>query len=548
MLSILVLLGGCSSTPPAPGVEPTEATDSGLETQFLPGDYGSFMLLTNETTGVSQAAAIGVGTSPGIATLALCRAFGEPCLPEPAAFDGDFVPLNGNLNLGPYDTRYLGQTVSFGDSELPLVEDPETQELWYADSMLASVPENRWIGLTWAGAWPPYSSEQDLFVGSHIQSVDPRSGSEVQMTNRDALIIEWVPTGAEYVTLDVVHDSAIPVFSRQYRLKDDGLFALGGLPSPGFEAEIDLNLRRWYRSEIVEFGHVVDLIAVSESPFRARYLEVGARDEARAAADCEFAGGLAPLAAGDHWVDLADATNDVSLSCPVEQVGRDVVQRIEVPPRARLTVEATAYGDSAVLTLTEAPLDGSCGPCVATSNVGGLNAPEFAEYFNFSDRTQSIYLITDTEGLAEPSHLTIDVTLDVLPAPELFDTCQSIDSGALLTPGNYYAAFTAYAGDLNPGGGGCTGAAAPGGEAMAPVVVPAGATLSVSVEAPGSNPSLYLLSNCNDAFTCVSGADLSINATEALTYTNLSPKDETLYLVMDSQNGLTPFFLNVALF
>ena len=98
--------------------------------------------------------------------------------------------------------------------------------------------------------------------------------------------------------------------------------------------------------------------------------------------------------------------------------------------------------------------------------------------------------------------------------------------------------------DLNPGAGGCTCKSAPGADVIAPITISAGMTLTLGIDMPGADPALYLIEDCTDESTCVAGVDTGGDADEGLAYQNLGP-DQTLYLVIDTADGLQPYFLSV---
>ncbi len=130
----------------------------------------------------------------------------------------------------------------------------------------------------------------------------------------------------------------------------------------------------------------------------------------------------------------------------------------------------------------------------------------------------------------------------------MVDTCAEAEPAYSTFPGSYYAEFTAFTDDLNPGLGGCTARSTPGPESMMPIDVGPGQTLTVNVEMAGADPSIYLLYNCNDAFSCPVGADLSQGPMESLAYQNTSSSVERLYIVVDSQTGLQPYFMGIDIY
>ncbi|MEN0061833.1 MAG: hypothetical protein AAGA48_06750 [Myxococcota bacterium] len=557
MFLMLHTLLACTSSDPdeptGPAIETADTAES-LDTGWSPGDFGAFMFWRNMNNGSAGAAAVAVQTTPGFVNLPQCLT--DPnrdttCLPQLPKAEGTFIDFDpdARVNLELLRTRYLGPEVNFGALSIPFSQDEDTQAVFYRDpgTAQAGTFSGQQVGVAWEnGFWPDYVSPDLLNISPPIEIISPAAGSFTRFTNDEQFIIEWVPTGESIITLEATSRFG---FSRIFRLKDDGLFALDvdSLPWTSLVQDVEFSLKRWNRSEFRRFGHVVDVTAMSEVNFSGQFLNVGAREQLSPANTCQPAEGLLSLPEGGWWSTFDGLSNGVSI-CGAG--GADAIYRVDMPPRSLMTVEYTAYGEDGVLGLsTTCPTTANA--CEDFSDVFnantmpiGLNQPEFVEYFNISDRTESVYVLADTRGGGEPNFYTMDVVIDVLGAPTMFNTCGDVQPGNSLQPGVYFVQFTAYSNDLNPGGGGCTNAAAPGGESLVPITVPSGATLTVGIDMPDGDPSIYLLSNCNDAFQCEAGSDNSLANEETLSYTNSGP-DQDLFLVIDTKTGQQPYFLSV---
>ncbi len=293
-------------------------------------------------------------------------------------------------------------------------------------------------------------------------------------------------------------------------------------------------------------GHVVDLITSSDAVFTGEYVNIGNREYLYAADRCGEAGGLDALQSGGWWGRLGDFSNDLDPNNGClgfgDARGSDAIHRVEVAPKELLSVDYNVYEESAsVYLVTDCSDDDTC--FTGADFDDQPNGHEYINYFNPSDDTRTVYLIADSSVFTD-SVYTLDVTLNPLFPPEMYNTCAEAEAAYLSPPGSYYQEFTAYTDTLNPGIGGCAGASSPGPDSIMPFEVPAATTVNISVNMPGGDPVIYLLYNCNDAFSCPVGADDSLDATEEISYT-AGGTNERVYVVVDSKTGQRPYFLSV---
>ena len=127
----------------------------------------------------------------------------------------------------------------------------------------------------------------------------------------------------------------------------------------------------------------------------------------------------------------------------------------------------------------------------------------------------------------------------------MYGDCGSAQNAPLTFPGSYYAEFTSFLDGSNPGPSGCTGSDLPGPDAVTPIEVPAGHTVTVDVEMPGADPALYFLFECDDALSCPSGSDVP-GSSESVSYTNQSSSPERIYVVVDTAgDALTAYRMDI---
>ncbi|MEM6931350.1 MAG: hypothetical protein AAF602_30750, partial [Myxococcota bacterium] len=308
MSVVFALLVACTGAPstPEPGEAPVLDDPDALDTGFAPGDFGAYHIWSDVGAGTTRGGAVALEVTPGCSNLieAIVDPSGSsPCLPPIPAVDGDFVDfVPAPLDRAQLRSRFLGESVTYGLADLPLVQDPDTQTVYYEGPASFDDIANSSVGPSWGGAWPTYASEGDLTVTEPLDLLQPAIGSTVQFTNHDELLIEWTPRGegGGFVTLLV---SSRFGFDRLYRLADDGLFSLDvtTLPWGSRVQEADFELTRWERTEIVRFGHVVELVAKSSARFAGQYLEVGPREGLRAIDACAQAAIGPSLVPGNWW-------------------------------------------------------------------------------------------------------------------------------------------------------------------------------------------------------------------------------------------------------
>lgn len=531
--------------------EPPEVVDTGWPS----GDLANIHLAHQVNTGRTVAYAVFAESAPSFENLAQCAITGGTCIGGFASDEDDYEELDPDTELDPATirTRFVGFELPLGPYTLQFREDPEDDFKFYVADVTAEGLTEGWIGPSWGGQWEEYEGDRDLYVSRPIELIRPATGGHIRFVNGEKIVMEWVPTGEGFLTLTV---STRFTLSRMYRIEDDGYFELDAdsLGLTNDTEELTFKFTRWNQSQLRKFGHVIELVSTSEAFFTGDFVQVGARDQVFPADDCPEAQGMAPLQSGSWWGFLDSFENDLDpsngclgTSWEADARGRDAMMRMEIPPRTSVAVDYNTFEESAsVYFVTDCDDANTC--FEGADNEADPNVHEFVNYFNPSDETRVIYLVADTTDPG-PTAFTADVTIDTLLPPDMYDTCaQAQAASPTLGSANYYADFVAYTNTLNPGAGGCTGTSLNGSESLTPITLAPGQTLAVNLNMPGGDPGLYLLYNCQNAFSCPVGADLSLGTNEQLVYTNQSAGTENLFLVVDSKTGLRPYFMGVTIF
>jgi hypothetical protein len=562
-VSLLLAIGCNQTTVPDPDTT-TVPDDTVVNTGFPPGDLANIHIrhnVNNETTSVF---AVFAESAPNFLNLAKCGIEESTCIPAmPGDEDSPFVfDPDDSLDQETIRTRFVGDVVGIGPYAMPYAESGETKFGFYTlDATELGFVEGP-MGASWAGQWPVYASTDDLVVSAPIQIISPREGGKINMTNAQLVPFEWVPTGQGEVTLTLIPEVGDAII---YRLDDDGYYELN---TDDLTLELGLTdaiteftgfLSRWDRSTVIRFGHVIEYVASSDVEFNVSLVNIGTRLRLNPADECAEAQGSVGITEGSYWgymglprldgdMDTDGACLDPAFTTPYDDsAGPDGVYRVEIEPRHAFSFDYNLISASASVYLVEDCND-VVGSCVDGSDLeADPDIHEFVSYFNDDDETQTLYLVLDSSDFGAESFFTLDVTDEFLDEPDMYDSCQLASlASPTVGAGTWWGTFLAFTAGTNPGAGGCTGTELAGADAMTPVEVPAGATLTAQLNMAGSDAGLYLLFDCNDAFSCADGSDKSQNGPESVTYTNSTQFPITVYLVVDSKTGITPYFLTIA--
>lgn len=116
------------------------------------------------------------------------------------------------------------------------------------------------------------------------------------------------------------------------------------------------------------------------------------------------------------------------------------------------------------------------------------------------------------------------------------DTCAEAMALQPQAPGTYTGSMAGYATDGFSAA--CVGYGSGGETAFYKVIVPAGATFEATYESLGADAQVFLLTNCNNAGSCLVGADAHAGvAAETISLPNPSAVDQEAYLVIANYEG-----------
>jgi len=556
--TMLLIVSGCADdgevAPPATDDAVTTAPPEVVDTGWPAGDLASIVYAHSVNNDTSNVYGLFTESSPGFLNMAECVVADVPCITDLPSDEGMWEEIDDSLELDLeiVTTRFVDFDMTFGPFTLPYSQDSATGGGFYHYDATNDPLFSGWADVGWTGGqWPPYSGDQDVLVSPPIELTSPAVGDHIAFHNGEFVPFEWTPTGEGVVTMSV---SVRFGLNRLYLLEDDGYFELdvNDLGITADEEELTIVFSRWNLHPQRIFGHVVDMVAVSRAFFTADYFNIGNRERLVGADGCAEALGLESLQTGGWWGRLTGLTNDLEptpAECfgglnTADAAGKDGLYRVDLEPKDYLTVDYNTYDVSASVYLLEDCTDTST--CVAGKDENALeNEHEFMNFFNQTDDTRTLYLAVDSTDIG-PTIYTLDVTIDALLPPDMYDTCAEAEAAYEMPAGQYFQDFTSYTDTLNPGIGGCTGSASAGPDSMVPITVPASQTVTITISMPGGDPVLYLLQNCNNVFTCPlgAGADNSLDTRETLQYT-AGASDERIYLVVDSKTGQFPYFLGI---
>ena len=188
--------------------------------------------------------------------------------------------------------------------------------------------------------------------------------------------------------------------------------------------------------------------------------------------------------------------------------------------------------------------------CVVGADLDAGQGPETITFFNESaDETLSYIAVLDADEPLSGGLYFFDVTRTEIPEPDMGNTCVEAAQLPNFQSGQYYQGdMLDFTDEVNPGFNGCTGSSTTGPDGMVPLLVPDNATLEVTVSMPDADPVLYLLGQCNNPGTCITGSD-DVGSIETLVYQNTSGANQQLTLVIDTTDPVgSAFNLTVNVF
>ncbi|MEQ1566479.1 MAG: hypothetical protein ABMA64_12630 [Myxococcota bacterium] len=437
-------------------------------------------------------------------------------------------------------TRKVGAEITLGEWVGSYQFDSSTDiGFYYATSSDISMPTGP-LGLHLGGDWGPYDGTDDVRAPTALRVTDPDPTDAQEFYDTVPIHLEWDPgtEGDLYLYVET------PAEQRLYRLDDTGAYDLDlsalGL---GNGAAVDLILGRWGRGTVDHQGNQVEILVQSNQRIHGTWRTLGERTEIVDTYDeCSLAQTAPSAVPGNYFGDLAGSTDDLNplpAGCTgFKAAGIDRVVPIDLQPDDQLTVNYQLVSDDASLyLLTDCSDETTCLAGVDQANAGDV---EQIVWFNDTGAPLRVYAVLDAfEAVTDIFNL--DIIVESLSTDILVPTCVDAIAQGPAAAGSYHGSVALHADLLQP----YCAAPANGGEGMTEVLLGPGEQLRATVEAPGGNPKLYLLSNCAIGDSCFLANDQGAGATEEIVYTNPSPASQYLYLVLDSDSSLNEYFLDL---
>ncbi len=579
----LLVLAACgpdsSGTAPPP---PTETDPTGTNvTTTVPGgetvrppssDEGSIVLLRRRSPilePVSYIYAAFLDDAPSALNLAQCIVTGAPCIEVLPTEEDTWVTFDDN-NYWDFPNpvwRYVGAELIVGDYTLPYLFNPAAGTGYYAGFLTAidadDDPLYGDLTIELSGEWAGHLDEDDptddpvLYAAPDLDLIQPDYKSTLDFVNGAPLLFEWTPLGDGEVYLII---EALGV-SRLYWLEDDGFeeIDVDDLGLGDDDLAVTITMGRWTHRLQNVGPHVLDAVSASEIVMNGTYHYVGSATPLFEVNTCANSDAMEPITeSGVYWGefgawytdDLTNITNCPDLTFP--WAGEEGMFPIRLEANSVLTLEySNPDGDAAVYLLSNCSKTSSC---IANADLNyAVGGPEYLTYFNQTDEAMELTLVLDgyIDALFGDDTLigdifTLDLTIDVLEEPEMYDEC--LDAQLQTEPmgeGTYYTETFPFTGTLNPGLGGCTGTSLPGPESMTQIRVEDGETLTATLSMTDGDGAIYLMYNCINVASCIIGSDLTLTGPEAVGFTNLSGAPTNVYMVVDSKDQLGPYILTV---
>jgi len=247
---------------------------------------------------------------------------------------------------------------------------------------------------------------------------------------------------------------------------------------------------------------------------------------------CDEAVASAPLTAGSYSGDTSAWTDAADTECFGVDTGPEAFATVEVPAGALLIADARLEVGDAMVYAFDACANTST--CLSSADAMIAGEGEHLTWFNDASDTASVLLGLDSSADSEAGAWTLGLALieDVATATPA-DDCAAALGAPTLSPGWYRADLRGTTALFDPReGNDCTGYSALSPEGLFPVMIPAGATLTVrGAASPQADVSVYLLTDCADLNTCVAGSDNG--EPETFTYSNDGAEALRAYVVAD---------------
>ena len=542
----LASAAGCGEN----GADPMPAEDTGTTITVPPqtkrdSDDGAVVVAITEPwlgapVGSTVLTALFVDDDGGILNLPQCAGPGTTfCITElpvdpkvsvaVQAFDPAFVTA--------LDTRAVGDMVQVGPWSAALSVESTTSFSSYQQIWDVPAPTEGSLGAVFEGGdgWGPRTADAsgnvDAPTPMALTSHDPHRVA--QLYDVDTVALRWDPGSVGDVMLLV----DTPLERRLHLLEDDGAHDLD-LTTFGLvdDAEVQLTLGRWSTATSAVGDHTLFTQVQHNQPLNARWNNIGQRDDLTGGFhdNCSDAAAAPGVPSGHYFGSFPTFLNELDPGADGctggAAEGPDALVPVDVLPNNELTVGYSLVDDDEVLYLVTDCSDAAT--CLTGSDGTG---EEFITWRNDTLLPQRVYVALDSSG-AVSGEFRLDLDLTAADGDILVNTCSEAIAQGSVAPGNYGGQLADHLNLLDPK---CAASAAAG-EGMVQVVLASGETLQATATTPGATATLYLMSNCAIADSCFFAA-----FGPSLSYTNDSPYERTIVLVVDSELGLGSYFLDI---
>ena len=550
------MLGACSGPtfPTGPGDDPTTG-DTGDTTTPVGTGRGSIVVAMQYPwvgNGEPTTAVAGAFTSedPGIENLAQCLLGIDPwCATELPSGIGSQVPLRTVEEPAPpleIPTVDAGAPLRVGGVTIPRTIDEDTGAATYRSEVaeLVGFDGDPTIGVSAPGGdWPGFDLADVVAIPTpmSVQSHDPMRSATFY--DADEIDLRWLAGEVGTVELLVRTEAGQSLI----QLDDDGQHTLSLTPLGLADgSSVELQLLRSDRTEVETAGGLVDVTVQSSRRVTGTYRTIGTRPELtdRLVDSCAEAEASDTVGAGFYRGNFSSFTNDLDpgpTGCTGLQASApDAIVPIEVPPDSLLEADFLLRNDDAsVYLVTDCNLASSC--LVGADDWSGVAAAgeETLSYTNDTPLPQRVYLVLDGFDRVT-SDFQLAIRIRASGGDILQNYCaDAIEQGSI--PGGRYSGTLADHLDILPSypSTPCMSPGMFGGEGVARIFLRAGATVRATVETPGAEPMLHLLSNCSVSASCFLASEGEIE------WTNNTAFAQTFFLVLDSGSGIGEYALDV---
>lgn len=251
--------------------------------------------------------------------------------------------------------------------------------------------------------------------------------------------------------------------------------------------------------------------------------------------DCSGAMSEAAQVPGDWSIPLVSYADDINpgagFCASGATPGPDAVLPVSVAPGEYVYLWTETPGVS--LWLSD-----DCTTASSCHNPDPAPGLSFVEHVNMTAAPQVVYLTVDQDGGSVlPALVDVHSVVALVPLASPATDCGSVGTAGVLGTGVVYGTLVGHNATLDPGATGCSGAPAPGGEALFRVELQPGEGIDASLPDPFGQH-LYLVSDCSDPATCVVGA-LANPGPARVVWANTSGTVEQWTLVVDGGPGMS---------